>query len=373
MRRTVSLRRRRLLPLLGGLLALLVGVTPASAAAGWTAPSQIGTATGCSEVSAGIDADGGQHVAAECATNIRYLTDQSGSWTQATFSHPAGQMDLAPQIAIDGDRLYIAFTRAAPATCGLDYIGVYYRWRTLPGGAWSSAIGLGSAGDRLHSFRVVDGDFHATVMDDGGAVRYETTASGTLKRYVLPGAIGLSSLRVGSDGGARIVYETAGLLRFAVFHGSGFDWSSIPGTGPNDRRPLLVLDADNRAHVIWTHTGGPGCGTDEPTSLDGTYYATNRSGQWTAPGGRRFTRNTGIASLTMDPGSGRLHVLTGGDLGIKHYTKSATGTWGGTTLSTQIGTSVAIRLNGETGRLLGVYARLEPDFDLGGVYVLTKP
>ncbi len=116
MRDTRDVRRRGLLPLLGALLSLIVVATPASAVAGWTAPSQVGTVAGCSQVSAGIDAEGGQHVAAECGTNIRYLTDVSGSWTQATFSHPSDRMDLEPQIAIDGGRLYIAFTRAAPAT-----------------------------------------------------------------------------------------------------------------------------------------------------------------------------------------------------------------------------------------------------------------
>jgi hypothetical protein len=370
---TRVVRRGRLFSLFGALLTLLVATAPASAVAGWSNPARLGSISGCSDVSAAIDADGRQHLVAECGTHVRYLTNVTGSWTTTTFSHPADRFDLEPQIAIDGTTVYVAYTRAAPATCGLDHIGVYYRWRTLPSGAWSTTTRLGRSGDVLQSFRVVDDVFHATVMDATGAVQYETTVSGSLKRYRLPGATGTSSMRVGSDGAARIVYETDSLLRYAVFHGSGFDWSAIPATGPGDSRPLLVLDADNRAHVIWTHTGEEGCGAEDPGPLAGTYYATNRTGEWTAPAARRFTRNIGDASLTMDAVSGQVHVLIALETGVKYYTKTAAGRWSGVTVSSHGATSATIRSDGEGRRLLAAYTRLEPDFALGGIYALTKP
>ena len=355
------------------LVAFVVAVGPVSAVAGWSAPTALGSVTGCSQVSAAIDGTGRRHVAAECATNVRYLTDVSGAWATTTFSHPAERFDIAPQIAIDGTTVYVAYTRAAPATCGLDYIGVYYRWRTLPNGAWSITTRLGRSGDQLQSFDVVDGVFHATVLDLAGVVQYETTAGGALKRYALPGATGLSSVAVGSDGGARMVYETSGFLRYAVFHGSGVEWSAIPGTGPNDRNPHLALDADNRAHVVWTHSGPPGCGAEEPTALDGTYYATNVTGEWTPAASRRFTRNMGIAELALSAESGAIHVLIGGELGIKSYTRPAGGSWSGVTVSSHQGIDVGLAIDAASGALFGAYSRLLPSFDLGGLYGLMKP
>ena len=199
---------------------------------------------------------------------MRYLTNVSGSWTTTTFSHPADRFDLEPQVAIDGNTVYVAYTRAAPATCGLDYIGVYYRWRTLPNGAWSTTTRIGRSADSLESFRVVGGVFHLTVQDTAGVGQYETTATGSLKRYVLPGSEFLteSSVRVGDDGAARVVYTTDGPIRYAVFHGSGFDWQIIPGTDAFDTDPQLVLDADNRAHVVWSRSGAAGCGAEDPGS-----------------------------------------------------------------------------------------------------------
>ena len=331
------------------LVAFVVAVGPVSAVAGWSAPTALGSVTGCSQVSAAIDGTGRRHVAAECATNVRYLTDVSGAWATTTFSHPAERFDIAPQIAIDGTTVYVAYTRAAPATCGLDTIGVYYRWRTLPNGAWSITTRLGRSGDQLQSFDVVDGVFHATVLDLAGVVQYETTAGGALKRYALPGATGLSSVAVGSDGGARMVYETSGFLRYAVFHGSGVEWSAIPGTGP------------------------PGCGAEEPTALDGTYYATNVTGEWTPAASRRFTRNMGIAELALSAESGAIHVLIGGELGIKSYTRPAGGSWSGVTVSSHQGIDVGLAIDAASGALFGAYSRLLPSFDLGGLYGLMKP
>jgi hypothetical protein len=371
--------RAHTLPLLGALLvsliAMTIAVAPVAAAAGWTSPAQLGSITGCAELAAAIDQNGRQHLVGECGTNVRYLTNASGSWTTTTFSHPPDRFDLTPQIAIDGSTVYVAYTRVAPATCGYDYIGVYYRSRTLPNGAWSTTTRIGSSRDVLQGFRVVDGVFHLTVQDGRGLGQYETTASGSLKRYVLPGSwdLGSSSLRVGDDGAARVVYTTDGPIRYAIFHGSGFDWQNIPGTSVVDTEPQLVLDADNRAHVIWTHGGSVGCGSDEPPQ-PGTYYATNRTGQWTPAGSaRRFTASIGPKSLTMDPVGGSVHVVVGLDNALKYYTKTASGSWSGVTISSHGAASAVIRRDPDSGRLFAAYVRLTPDFDLGAIYGLTKP
>ena len=356
-------------PLVGALAAVLLLAAQASAAPGWSGPRTLGNSADCSEVSATIDAAGTNYVAADCDEYVRVSHNKGLAWTTVQFGHPADRVDEAPQVAIDGSRLYVAFSGIAVSTdtgCGYDYVGVYIRWRNVPTGAWSQPTRIGNIGDRLQSFRVVDGVIHATVVN-GESVIYETTASGAMKRYPLTDAVGASSLRVGSDGMARMVYEGASALRYAVFLGSSFEKSSIPGTRGNDRRPQLVLDGDNKAHVVWTHAGplGPtvghtGCGFWDAEPEDGTYYATNRSGTWSASaaaGQRRVTLNYGQASLTLDISTGRPHVLVGGDFGVKYYTPG-TGKWNGLTLSTNDEiTGVAIRIDQTSKRLFVVYAR----------------
>ena len=376
---SVGPRRGTLRSIVGALAALVILTAPASAAPGWTGPRSLGSSVNCyGEPAVAVDPTGATHVAAVCNSYVRVSHRSAGlGWTTIQFGHPADRFDLGPQVAIDGGRLYVAFTRAATGDCGLDYIGVYVRSRTLPTGAWSQPTRLGSAGDRLQVFVVVQGAIHATV-DDGDSLIYETTASGALKRYPLTDATlsrfsGTSSLAVGSDGLARIVYQGQSSLRFAIFRGSRFATSSIPGTGKGDRDPRLVLDARNNAHVVWTHAAHPGCDVDQPAPADGTYYATNTTGAWApsrAAVTRRITRNVGATSLALDAG-GRPHVLVGGVFGVKYYTPGS-GTWSGLTLSSHRSQGVAIRSGPATPTLFVAYARVLDEVG-PNLYYLTKP
>jgi hypothetical protein len=284
------------------------------------------------------------------------------------------QTDDHPFIAIDGTTVYVAFARHTDTDedCP-DCVGeseVRYRSRSLPSGHWSVAKRLGSGGDTLESFRVVDGRIHATVFSGpfDGALLYETNASGTLKRYALPAAIGGSALRVGSDGRARVVYGTASSLRYARFTGSGFTGSTIPGTTGSEGGLSLVLDGGNHAHVAWSYDDAANL-TSVP---DGTYYATNATGSWTAPTDRRITGRLGPVALTLDPATGRLHVLIGTTAGVRYFTKPVSGPWSRATLTSAIAADVAIRLDTTRNRLLAVYAR-ETKGQAASVYALTKP
>ena len=386
--------------LLACVLAALLLAGEANAAPGWSGPRTLGTSAACDEVSATTDADGATFVAAVCDTYVRVSSATSGAWTTVQFGHPQG-WDLAPRLALDGARLYVAFTRAEtressvePGLGGDFPIGVYYRWRDLPSGSWSKLVRLGNAGDVLESFRVVEGLIHATVAgwdaateETRDAVIFETTASGRLKRYPLsdatrgdfgPWAAHLSSLQVGTDGRARIVYEGERGLRYATFMGSGFARSAISGTASSDRCPQLALDADNQAHVVWINTTHPlTCDPDEPSSQAGTYYATNTSGAWGADPSarvRRVTGNVGRTSLTLDPASGRPHLIVGGEFGVKYYSPGS-GKWNGLTLSNHMALDVAIASNRSDGSLFAAFARLDfsgDDFP-PNLYYLTRP
>jgi hypothetical protein len=369
-----SLRLGGLTVLVATLVVLLVA-SEVSAATGWTGPDRVGPAAYCDSVSAAIDAKGGFHVVAECGGRLRYSTGRSGgAWSTTTFPDPGKTFTLSPQIAIDGDRVYIASSRLAPTqdTCGGPgiHLGVYYRWRQLPSGTWSTPIRLGEPGDDIQSFRVVGRALYATVTS-GSDLIYETNATGKLKRYRLPDARGSSSLRVGNDGRARVAYEATHGLRYGVFNGSGFTTSIIPGTTQSDGLPVLVLDGSNAAHVLWSHLDYGCSGSVYP--IDGTYYATNRGGAWTAPSARRFTGRIGPMALTVDTASGRVHALVGGYAGLRYFTKAAAGTWSSQTLTSTPVQSVSLKLDPGSSRLLAVYARQGDTLASSSVYEFTKP
>lgn len=309
----------------------------------------------CSQLSAGIDVAGRDHVAAACGGNISYfVSNPDHTWSQTVFPHPTNRQDFDPQIAFKGNVVYVAYSRIAPdGGCGgyrgVD-VGVYYRTRTQPDGAWSDPVRIGPLGDHVESFRVEGNTIHATVHSgEGGTAYYETVKGPTYHRYRIPGASGATSLRVGSDGRARIAYETPSGIRYAVSTGSGFATKPIRGTSRGDRSPVLVLDAKNRAHVLWTRTEEAACG-DSPV---GTYYATNVDGPWTV---HRITKDTGETSLQVDQTTGRLHALVNANAGLRYFTAAPDGAWTGLTVASHPSAmSPLLRLDPSTGALFIVY------------------
>jgi hypothetical protein len=363
--------RRRLAPLpLLVVLALALAAGPTLAAFGWTGPTPIGTVSGCTEVALALDIGGAQHVAAECDGNVRYLTDVGGSWELTTFSHPGQRVDGAPRIALDDDEIYVAYTRLIAET-DAPPIGTYYRRKSINAATWSTAVRLGDSGDRIDEFVVAGGTFHATIQSSGGDFFYLRGTPTSLTRHRLPGASGRATVRLGDDGAARFVYEAASSLRYAVFHGTGFDWSTIPGTDAGSLGPALVLDGDSKAHVTWTHVRLPD--VSGPTAADGVFYATNASGEWTATPDRRVSGAIGRSSLALDAITSAVHVVVGGTTGLRYYTLTATGTWTPLTLATLSVADVAAQVDAPGKRVLVVASRIAPDFSAGGLLSLTKP
>jgi hypothetical protein len=345
-------------------------------AASWTTPHRVGPAADCSSVVAGIDAANRYHIAAECGGSIRYsVSNPDGTFTTRTFPHPPNRQELDPQMAFEGDVVYLAYTRIAPGGgCGQDHldVGVYYRRRTMPNGAWSSPVRIGVVDDGLQSFRESGGTLYATVQNQSDwHLYYETLKGTTYHRYPIPGGYGSVSLRVGTDGRARIAYQTQNGIVLGVFNGSGFSTSRITSPDYEEWGPVLVLDAHDKAHLLWTHSPPPGgCAGPGPSPKDGTYYATNTGGAWKAG---RFTTLVGTTSLQVDDATGRVHALVGGDFGLRYFTKPASGPWTGSKLTSVPVSSPVIRLDPANGTLLVVYIRPSGAGGVGGIYVLTKP
>ena len=347
-------------------------------AATWSKPQRVAPAD-CASITAVIDRGGGYHIAAVCDGGISYFVPTTNGWKTTSLKPPAARQELDPQLAFDGDLLYVAYTRVAigDGGCGdlgIDDLGVYYRTRTLPDGDWSDPKRIGEVNDSLHAFRVVNGVLHATVVNgDTGHAYYETVSSGSTHRYVIPKVSGVTSLRIGDDGRARIAYESGGALWYATFNGSGFTTKRIPGSG-RGYDPVLVLGANDQPYLMW-HRGyhGGGCVVPDPLPTDGTYYSTLSNGTWHSD---RLSSRQETASLTIDTDTGRVHVIVNGKDGqLVYLTRSGSKAWSKRVLDPGVVWPAVIRLDPETGGILVAYVRFDDD---GGdvfvdrIYVVTK-
>jgi len=284
-------------------------------------------------------------------------------------------MQMDPQVGFDGDVVYVAYSWLAVTDggCGDDGLldlGVYYRRRTLPDGAWSEPTRIGITDDTLVSFRVEGATLHAVVYNTADKRSYyERVEGGASQRVRLPAT---GSLRVGRDGRARVAYESSGSIRIATLTGSGFSSAAIPGSAVASA-PVLVLDARDRAHVVWTRDPiqEAACGmAPAPDPKAGMYYATNAGGAWKV---QRFTTQRGSASLQVAASTNEVHVVVAANPGLTYFTKTANGSWHGTRLTTGWVMSPVIRLDPATGRLLVVYLRGEGDSgSKPGVYVVSR-
>ena len=340
---------------------------------GWTTPTIVEATNNCGSIVAAIDPSGRDHIAAQCDDHIRYFgSTPSGSWTTTDFAAPPHRLERAPRIAFRGNVAYLAYTRVAlvPGGCGasgMTDVGVYYRIRTLPAGAWSSPVRFGVVDDGLESFQADGSTLHATVLNASDGRRYYEAVHGSAsQRYFLPDAIGPVSLRIGSDGHARIAYEAKTSLRYGTFTGSGFRTAAIPGTSAEDWAPQFVLDRQDHAHLLWTHSyHGRGCAGSGPTPKDGTYYATDATGTWRSS---RLTTEVQSASLQYDEMTGQVDVLRAGDAGLTLDTMAPGGPWTATVLMPHVHwwAATILRLDPANGALLAVYT------DADGTHAFTR-
>jgi hypothetical protein len=213
----------------------------------------------CSNLAATIDETGRRHVAAVCDGGIRYLTSLNGTnWDETPFVPAIDRIETEPQIAVDGDTIYVAYSLLAPleggcGDSGLRDLGVYVRSRSRQqlDGAWSDPVRIGREGDRVESFRAVDGVFNLTVTaNDGQSTFYQSQSSRGATRIAIPDATS-TSLRVGDDGHARIAYATGHAIEYARVEGDGLTVRTVPPVPVARARRrgsrLRHLDADDRS------------------------------------------------------------------------------------------------------------------------------
>ena len=349
--------------------------SPSAAVAGWSVPVRIRNGS-CWGLTAAIDPSGRYHVAAVCDNAIHYLTSPDGTdWAETAFVPPVGRLEQDPQLTLDGDTVSMAYSLIAPTDggCGddgLQDVGVYTRSIRPPDGSWSTPVKVGATGDRVQSYRVVDGTVFLTVTakDGAGPLYYETQSGTDLSRIAIPGAV-TTSLRVGDDGRARIAYATGHAIHYARVDGGQLSGTTVAASDKTFlKSPSLVLGPGDHAYMVWNQNvdNGGGCVSLEPGPLDGIYFGTDASGSWKTA---RLTKQPGVAALTLDPSSGRIDVVIGLGPGLSVSTSVGGARWTSTPLPGTTGLSdPVIRHDPLTGGT-SVFAS---DYDTG-IFLVTGP
>jgi hypothetical protein len=212
---------------------------------------------------------------------------------------------------------------------------------------------LGDEGDELQSLRVVDTLIYATVAPgagagDGTGAALVTNAEGPSPRVDIPGATS-TSLRIGDDGRPRIAYSTGDAIHVGTVDGEALTSSVVAEAADvNLVSPALVLAPGDVSSLVWTQTAteGEGCGGE--AAEEGTWFATDESGDWEVT---RISELTGQKSLTLDVERNEAHVLLGTGDELHHLVRDAAGSWSSGLLPGG-GTNPAIRVDPATDALV---------------------
>ncbi len=169
---------------------------------------------------------------------------------------------------------------------------------------------------------------------------------------------------------ARIAYWGDAGISYGVFNGTGFAAENVARGDGFEWQPDLVLDAANNPHITWTHSPAPGgCVGPDPSARDGTYYATRSGGTWSSA---RFTTDVGSNSVQLDGSTGVVDVVVVGDHRIDLFTRAASGTWSGSTLTALDAGGPTLRLDPSSGLLLVTFGVSSGGGVPAGVYVMTS-
>ena len=327
----------------------------------------------CFGITAAIDEAGTAHIAATCGSGITYVTGRDGEWIADRLAAPEGYDERGPQLALDGGHLTLGYSRYAEedgACGGSRYIdgGVFVRSRSLPDGNGRSR--RGSASGRTTWRRC-----------GCGAPPCTRSRSGTTERWSMSCALatpsGASLLEIPSSpcrSGSGTTDRLASLRRVATRSATaGSRVTASPGSGsPGPRMPMIPCWFS--AAVVrrtWSGRAIPrvgGCAAAERDDRDGTYYATNAAGSWDVD---RISKSVGHTSFTVDPSSGRVHLVIFDDR-ARYFTTSGDGDWTSTRIPATSAYDVVIRQDPASARLLVAYAVLDEDAEPGGIFALTR-
>jgi hypothetical protein len=279
--------------------------------------------------------------------------------------------DTDPSIALDAsNRVHIAFDRSlfesdcadGPCTYGVWYV-------TNRSGAFSAPKRISAAGLSGTSIKVYAGAVYIAYgrytygPSDGelpswhDSVYLATNASGSWRSTRVEEYGSTPSLRIGTDGKARVAFRSA----------EGWIGYSDVGSGStaylsSGHRPSLALDAANRPRIAWTG--------DEFAGSSGTRVARRSSTGWSVRTLTARTDSSGPA-IAVDA-TDKTHVLLAPDGGGIHYYTDQSGAWVSTALtSTLISTGkVSLRIDPANRPVVMFAARSGTSY---GLYYARRP
>ncbi len=283
-------------------------------------------------VAAVVDSTNHVHIAATGKGGVWYITDRGGWTAHRILKNPVDSAYETPLIAIDEhDRVHIAATKwqgpDVPNNMGTFYVTDKGRTQgTFP----AVATRIAAAGKSGTSLKVGNGHVYLTMepawcgLPDGcglnDPVWFRTNASGHWVTTTLGIGYG-SSMRLATNGRARIVYATQNGLQYAVAAtvAGGFSTTKIPNTSGKDFLPVLSMDAQGHSAVAWTHDTGSG---------RTARYSTRKSGSWSVPVTVASASN-GFDAFSFDIDTlGRPHiVLANADNQMLRDKRLAGGAW----------------------------------------------
>jgi len=277
----------------------------------------IPSSTGCDHVVAGIDGQGGYHLAGICGGRVRYWRRlDDGTWDVTSFKRETRREDGGVFIGFLDDRVVLAWTRFSVSYeegCGdgeasVADLGVYYRSKSLTGSSWTTPTKVGAARDWLTAFRAANGTMYFAVYPwKATGIVLRTVAGSANYGVALPSAYGFS-MRVGSDGQLRVAYQTASGVRYGSFTGSAFKTEAVRGGSVVTYGVTLALDAADTPSILWVrdNLAWGGCAEPPPDPKNGIYVATRSGGAWHV---KRITPQTGPTALGVNKVDGTLYAL----------------------------------------------------------------
>lgn len=325
-------RAKRAIGLAIGLLSM---ATPALAAGGWSAPTSAssGNLTTPSMVT---DADGFDHIVARGDTGILYMTDSSGSWSQAPLTQDLdttsqGQVThhwaMYPRMAINGKgTLTVVFAAAASGDvggCGLR--GLRYIVRQAGSESWSQPTSIPESQCQVATGIVVRGTkislaTHNMAGNGAGQVSYFTNASGSWTHEIVASGfatdtpVSLPSLVV-YDGLPMLAYIKHGHLFYArgTTITGNFTHEKVATTDLDvSSAPSLAINPNNdRQMIAWAQA-------------DGTHYAyRDADGDWYS---YLVMQGSVRALLAFDDG-GNPHIASADGVGGLWYANRYRAAW----------------------------------------------
>ena len=274
-----------------------------------------------------LDPSGYRHlVAGSSLGHLWYATDRSGSWqAKRILTGEVGSLAWAkPSITTDErGRVHIAVVATAawdtPSSTG----GIWYLTdRGRARGDFGPRTRIAGAMMTNPSLRVVRGVRYLAYDrclcgpgDTTAPLFFKTDRLGRWTKEQIA-AHGLwPSVRVGSEGRARIAYTARSGVRYTTARTRLGDFSApvrIPGSGNDPTQPSLALDGLDRPHVAWASQGAD----------DRVKYSRRTADGWSTP--RALGPGLDV-ELSLDA-SNRPHVVIAGLDWVRHRWL-ARGTW----------------------------------------------